>query len=1672
MIAFAGDALICVFKNTVPEDRDGCKAKEIEDCCFRAMQCGCILREYRTEHLSTHIGISYGELKVGILGGYRDRWIFMLNGECVSELSSCVDEAKSGQLVVTKKCFHAAVQATYDMFEASGDANDVAASVKGTQLPHSADGNYIIHEVVDCVPSNVPDNVKGLLRTDSSDAAVIVEGRQESAKLKLAEEEVPTPGADMETGLIAATRDSGSNSAVPSMAGNRTFSKSLLQRHTSMRHMSKDELSLTAAAGAASAAPTATSFFPSSLSHAVQSINPTLSRSSSHSSQMLDPVASMYSPELLTPKSHSQREKEDSDQFSSIACFVPRSVLSAVYSETMDSIGELRKVTTMFLNLNSYSKSLHRDPITLQPFLLMAQEALHEAGGFLRQFLVDDKGCVLIAMWGTPAFTYANNCSRALYCAAAIHRRSKELDHTCSIGVTTGMVYCGIIGSPLRQDYVGIGNEVNLAARLMGKAKGKILVDYKTYQNLDSGTKDLMKLLDYELKLKGMAKPVVPYVYASEDKLPSMSAEVDEEESNETASKRISKGFNISVRDKRVIFDLIDFLGQNIFMNVEESSSGVERSSSGSGKGLAVHMRDEIFTTTNAPKYRTKALFIVGLPGTGKVTLTKHFSEVCVQRNLNCITIRGTAQMEGVPLGLVRELFYHIVGKSQFRTVSQQRQKLSNWVLLAFRKSKGNVNLFEMIECLAEFLGLNIMDEETVDDEGSPAVAKANELAKKGDINTEDMGLVAQSFPSAAAAGGAGTNQILGVDSPRYRRKLGEYAFVKVLGVLLGHVPTAIIIESAHFCDESSWNAFYRMQRESTVNMVLVFTMRSNGHLYQRHSPHLGAMKKKKPTNHAAGAAPSSSSSSGEHAYERLEWSALSSPIISEKADRESNEGSDKALSSPGGSGAGDAGTPSQQSLKHKENKESNSSDDDRRSKSNTPNGSIETSAPGSSGLGSWTKKLRNSKSTDEEESSSHGSARQKRQAEGSVQQSETGSAQELLSQKNHYDAADDDTNHRRSSYDDHDKEVDGESDKLFKNLPSESLSSSLDTSWRKPSHPPLSSASAPPGVNTVEPLSASSRQLLRPTSSQNSLCLSGSDDKSPTGPGINMGSRSASAVADKILEIEQRLSEKKKSAQVANAGESTHASPSIKQISAKVNGPGATVPATAAVVEFNASSSSAPAVGAISAAAAAAAAAATATTAAAAATTAADDGGGGGSSFDSPANLGTKTSAAAPATVDLNSARINFMRPLPPTPPVPFSSNASNSDRSSNSNGSPSKSKVPSLTVVTDAEETEHGGESGTTTLPSQSLTPPSSMAAATSSQGSTEGDRRQYSSPNGAFTSHTASSAEMWTRQSTTGSGDLANEFKSDSVTNDSPTGTITDGGSTVTGAKGTAAGQGEGTKRMSILAYFGRSRSNDSRKGNDESRKQSSPDAAAAGPAGAGAGAGARDATAETHSPRNGPPPSPKQQPSLAEMLAKEDELEEDDINENPLRDQHNVKFNLPPACLAIVNHVDTVIIGTKGMDSLSVAALLDHNRIQPTAHMVNLVLMASSGSAFWCREIVRFINEMGLEAMEKALESGDSLEIMITLRFEKLSQQEQMSLRYASVIGDEFKEKMLAALLPIKKDATITTSLNKQLQVLVEKGFIVCLEESHVLGESLYQFQNSLIQEQIYKSIPAT
>jgi len=109
----------------------------------------------------------------------------------------------------------------------------------------------------------------------------------------------------------------------------------------------------------------------------------------------------------------------------------------------------------------------------LQAYLLAVMRIVERYGGFFSRADMGDKGSKYIILFGTPV-AHEDDEERALRCALELIK----LPHCpARLGINTGYVFCGGIGSTRRQEYTVLGDAVNLAARLMQAAKtGQILV--------------------------------------------------------------------------------------------------------------------------------------------------------------------------------------------------------------------------------------------------------------------------------------------------------------------------------------------------------------------------------------------------------------------------------------------------------------------------------------------------------------------------------------------------------------------------------------------------------------------------------------------------------------------------------------------------------------------------------------------------------------------------------------------------------------------------------------------------------------------------------------------------------------------------------------------------------------------------------------------------------------------------------------------------------------------------------------------------------------------------------------------------------------------------------------------------------------------------------------------
>jgi len=147
---------------------------------------------------------------------------------------------------------------------------------------------------------------------------------------------------------------------------------------------------------------------------------------------------------------------------------------------------ELRNVYTCFITpLIDYKLSGDKGKdeklfSLLNNIMNLTTRELDRMQGHLRQFILDDKGLVLICTFGLRGSTFPNMIAqRAVPFSLSIHKSlEEELGVKSTIGATFGKVYCGVVGGLERHEFAALGPSVNLAARLMAsKGNPGILVD-------------------------------------------------------------------------------------------------------------------------------------------------------------------------------------------------------------------------------------------------------------------------------------------------------------------------------------------------------------------------------------------------------------------------------------------------------------------------------------------------------------------------------------------------------------------------------------------------------------------------------------------------------------------------------------------------------------------------------------------------------------------------------------------------------------------------------------------------------------------------------------------------------------------------------------------------------------------------------------------------------------------------------------------------------------------------------------------------------------------------------------------------------------------------------------------------------------------------------------------
>jgi len=172
--------------------------------------------------------------------------------------------------------------------------------------------------------------------------------------------------------------------------------------------------------------------------------------------------------------------------------------------------GVLQPVTVLFADIRGFtslSEGLDAPEVVsmLNEFFTIMTKVIFEAGGTLDKYIGD---CVM-ALFGAPVpaeddldrgLRTAINMQREVACLNESRRRRGLHEIQIGVGLHTGPAVVGNIGSEQRMQYTAIGDTVNIAARLVGKAApGQVLVS-EHVRNTIRGNGELQHLGEVELK--------------------------------------------------------------------------------------------------------------------------------------------------------------------------------------------------------------------------------------------------------------------------------------------------------------------------------------------------------------------------------------------------------------------------------------------------------------------------------------------------------------------------------------------------------------------------------------------------------------------------------------------------------------------------------------------------------------------------------------------------------------------------------------------------------------------------------------------------------------------------------------------------------------------------------------------------------------------------------------------------------------------------------------------------------------------------------------------------------------------------------------------------------------------------------------------------------------------
>ncbi|MBW2635609.1 MAG: adenylate/guanylate cyclase domain-containing protein [Deltaproteobacteria bacterium] len=210
--------------------------------------------------------------------------------------------------------------------------------------------------------------------------------------------------------------------------------------------------------------------------------------------------------------------------------YISEEIRDEILSGRVPLDGEMKRATLLFSDLRDFTpfvESTHPKQVVAIMNQYFSEMAKEENNGLILQFVGDE----IEAVFGAPVY-YDDHPDMAIRAALDMQKRLVTLNQRLKaqnvkpirhgIGVHTGAVLAGIIGSKERSSYALVGDTVNLASRIQELTKDfscEIILSQTTH-DLITGSYAMQQLS--AMKVKGKSQEVMVYKLLGQNQPPEI----------------------------------------------------------------------------------------------------------------------------------------------------------------------------------------------------------------------------------------------------------------------------------------------------------------------------------------------------------------------------------------------------------------------------------------------------------------------------------------------------------------------------------------------------------------------------------------------------------------------------------------------------------------------------------------------------------------------------------------------------------------------------------------------------------------------------------------------------------------------------------------------------------------------------------------------------------------------------------------------------------------------------------------------------------------------------------------------------------------------------------------------------------------------------------------------